>query len=1373
MTGQSSPSTPSASAVNAAIRGALASLIVTGGIGLFHLYRGLTAQDPDPAHAWLAAGLNLGMALCAVIGLALARRGRPTAGAWLVIGSFYIGVLTVQMVESGLGVTLLLAALAIPLVSVLSVPASHLPAMVGLGVAAGLAGLAIDSFWPFPRPASPVAAALPLAAAGVVGFLAIGLARQFRDLSLRFKLVVAFLLVALLPLAVQGYFGFQNLSAIVTERANAELLSDANSLATEVDAFFADRLEAARTQASLVVFAEYLVMPAEGRTFSPEENRLRRSVRSLAQQDPNISSLAILDLEGRNVYDSSVSQIGVDESFTDYYQAALATKLPYAAPVQMSLSQNLPVLNFSAPIWNNQDIVGVLRVQYRLDALHGLSLAHSDLSGSQTSALIVDENGIRLVDVLRRDLVMKTISPLSAAEVIALQKANRLPARAQEDLITFLPSLSEGLAGAGSQATFAAVPAPDGEWSQVAVATMAAQPWRVMMTQPVAVFTSGLEGQTRNLLWLALLIGAVVSLAALPIAQTLAEPIARLNTAALRVAEGDFTAQAPVNSRDEIGRLGQTFNQMTTQLRDVLGGLEQRVAARTRDLNLAQQRAQAIAAQLRTASRAARLAGLEIDLHKEEVLVNDAYYDLLSTSVDAQGGYRLPIATFVKRFVHPEDGRRFQAEVWKIAQSEAVPQAGWDSHFVTADGSTLIMALTLEINRDEFGRPVVASGAIQDVTAQRRAAEELEANRSQLQALMDNIPVGVFMADAATGRPVLVNRAGAQLLGRPADPVSGAEAYGETYQLVEVGTDQPLAPEALPLPRTLLTGEVARDTLDILQPNGQRITVEAMSAPIRNARGEMVNAVALFSDVTERSRQESLLAKRAADMATVAEVGAIIGQVQNVDDLLWNVSDLVKTRFGLYHTHIYLLNEARDALVLTAGAGEIGRAMVAQGRVIPVTREQSLVARAARSREGVVVGDVRAAPDFLPHPLLPETRAEMSVPLLAGQEVLGVLDVQADRPEAFTAEDVRVLTTLGSQIAVALQNARLFAQAEAARRELEARARQLTHQQWRSFTEATGHQLAYQLEGLEVRPAAAVEPPSPTGTVEPLVVNGEAIGHLALPEVTTLDEEGRNLLDEVMGRLSAHIENLRLTAQTETALGETAQLYDISAKLGSANSLEEVAQVTRQAAAEGAIVFLFTHALNAHGQPERLRVAAALDAAGEPLTAMQGMEFQADLFSHARHWINDPENVLVVEDLDSDPRIDAPTRVLMTGVESLAILPLTVGGRWVGQLTFTWQQKRGFGANERRLYAALMRQVATTMDNILLFEQTRKRAERERMINEITQKIQNTATVPGALQTAIQELGLALKARQTRVALNIAGAAPAAPNGDAHGAHEN
>ena len=153
---------------------------------------------------------------------------------------------------------------------------------------------------------------------------------------------------------------------------------------------------------------------------------------------------------------------------------------------------------------------------------------------------------------------------------------------------------------------------------------------------------------------------------------------------------------------------------------------------------------------------------------------------------------------------------------------------------------------------------------------------------------------------------------------------------------------------------------------------------------------------ALLVKREKRALEEVLAAQKqtqklAAELATVAEVSIAASTILDTAELLQSVVDLTKASFNLYHAHIYLLDEAGDILILAAGAGEAGQQMATKGWRIPCQAEQSLVARAARTRRSILVNDVHSDPTWLSNPLLPETHSELALPLVVGKQLLGVL----------------------------------------------------------------------------------------------------------------------------------------------------------------------------------------------------------------------------------------------------------------------------------------------------------------------------------------------------------------------------------------------
>ena len=198
---------------------------------------------------------------------------------------------------------------------------------------------------------------------------------------------------------------------------------------------------------------------------------------------------------------------------------------------------------------------------------------------------------------------------------------------------------------------------------------------------------------------------------------------------------------------------------------------------------------------------------------------------------------------------------------------------------------------------------------------------------------------------------------------------------------------------------------------------------------LHDETGQPFQIGAIISDISERKRDEALIAKQTADLQTVAELSTAVSTQLDTKKLLQDIVNRTKDSFNLYHVHIYLLDETGSTLQLAAGSGDVGAEMVAAGHSIAYQHKNSLVARAARSKQGIIVNDVTVDSGFLPNPLLPHTQSEMAVPMMSGNEMIGVLDIQADTTGYFTNADINIQTTLASQIAISLKNTHAFEQA--------------------------------------------------------------------------------------------------------------------------------------------------------------------------------------------------------------------------------------------------------------------------------------------------------------------------------------------------------
>jgi len=167
----------------------------------------------------------------------------------------------------------------------------------------------------------------------------------------------------------------------------------------------------------------------------------------------------------------------------------------------------------------------------------------------------------------------------------------------------------------------------------------------------------------------------------------------------------------------------------------------------------------------------------------------------------------------------------------------------------------------------------------------------------------------------------------------------------------------------------------------------------------------------------------------ALQFETAAEIARDISSSLDLDELLEKAVELIRSRFDFYHAAIFLKDLPGEFVVIREATGEAGAQLKRAGHKLGIG-SKSIVGFVAGKGEPLIVNDTARDATYQPHPLLPETRAEASIPLKVSDRIVGVLDVQSKQTYAFSKENLRTLQILADQLAIAVVNTELFAETQ-------------------------------------------------------------------------------------------------------------------------------------------------------------------------------------------------------------------------------------------------------------------------------------------------------------------------------------------------------
>lgn len=307
----------------------------------------------------------------------------------------------------------------------------------------------------------------------------------------------------------------------------------------------------------------------------------------------------------------------------------------------------------------------------------------------------------------------------------------------------------------------------------------------------------------------------------------------------------------------------------------------------------------------------------------------------------------------------------------------------------------------------------------------------------------------------------------------------------------------------------------------------------------------MVNRLEALQTTLEQQVQERTKQLRATNDVARAAASSL-----DPDELLIRVVDLFPEQFGYYYAAVYLLDPSERWAELKHATGEAGRVLKQNHHRLEVAGK-SMVGSAIRERNARIAQSTAAEKQRFENPLLPYTRSEIALPLTVGNRVIGALNVQSMREADFGQDVIDTMRNMASQVTVALENARLFQEAQSVIKEMQAVQQQYLLEGWSDFTS----------EHKEMEYAVGDESRENTKSIDvPISLRDQVLGQITLEGKEEWSSEQQSLVDAIAKQAAVALENARLVSESRQVAVRERMLAEINSKVWSSATIDGVLQ---------------------------------------------------------------------------------------------------------------------------------------------------------------------------------------------------------------------
>ena len=339
--------------------------------------------------------------------------------------------------------------------------------------------------------------------------------------------------------------------------------------------------------------------------------------------------------------------------------------------------------------------------------------------------------------------------------------------------------------------------------------------------------------------------------------------------------------------------------------------------------------------------------------------------------------------------------------------------------------------------------------------------------------------------------------------------------------------------------------------------------VEILADAFNSTAGKLSGLVTgLEQRVEERT---TALSRRTSQLQAATQVARQAAAIKDTGTLLNDAVRLISDQFDFYHAGIFLLDQNNEYAILQAASSEGGQKMLERGHRLQVGG-QGIVGYAAAQKRPRIALDTGTDAHYFDNPDLPLTHSEAALPLIVRDRVIGVLDIQSDKSNAFTQDDLDTFQALADQLALAIDNARLFEETNTAMRAMEQITTEHVRQTW---TETLDRQeLAYVYTPLGTS-HSSVHPLVEEGAREPdsqalqasITLHDQKIGVIKIKrKEQNWHPREQAMLEEIATQVGLALENARLLEETQARAHRDQMVAAVSTRMRATLNLETILQ---------------------------------------------------------------------------------------------------------------------------------------------------------------------------------------------------------------------